>query len=146
MYDFYETKKPKKNVCTSGDTHCLALSASGRVYFWGSYNDVEMKNWADIQPLDDPRKVQVKHSKYFNGPKGKRFYPIHVSMLKHKAIAIACGFVHNAVIVEVNQGGVVRNKLVTWGMVRYLHIFSFCNIILVRAQRFYHTNRARKDS
>ncbi|GFH47758.1 hypothetical protein CTEN210_04233 [Chaetoceros tenuissimus] len=100
----------------SGDTHCLALAASGRVYFWGSYKDVEGKNWADIQPSDDPRKVEDKDAKYFTGPKGKRFYPIHVSMLKHKVIAIACGFVHNAVIVEVNQGGVVRNKLVTWGM------------------------------
>ncbi|GFH53795.1 hypothetical protein CTEN210_10271 [Chaetoceros tenuissimus] len=100
----------------AGDTHCLALAASGRVYFWGSYRDVEGKNWADIQPSDDPRKVEDKDAKYFTGPKGKRFYPIHVSMLKHKAVAIACGFVHNAVIVEVNQGGVVRNKLVTWGM------------------------------
>ncbi|GFH61928.1 hypothetical protein CTEN210_18404 [Chaetoceros tenuissimus] len=100
----------------SGDTHCLALAASGRVYFWGSYIDVEGKNWADIQPFDDPRKVKDKDAKYFTGPKGKRFYPIHVSMLQHKAVVIACGFVHNAAIVEVNQGGVVRNKLVTWGM------------------------------
>ncbi len=98
----------------SGDTHCLALAASGRVYFWGSYKDVEGKNWADIQPSDDPR--HVPKTKHLSGPKGKRFYPIHVSMLNHKAIAIACGFVHNAAIVEVNQGGEVQNKLVTWGM------------------------------
>ena len=113
----------------SGDTQCLALSETGRVYSFGSVKDTEGQSWGDAPPKDDPRKypdyayVPDVSEKEWDWPPdpntfklscGKRHWPTHVNKLPGKAIQVSCGFAYNAALVEKQDA---KNAvLVTWGL------------------------------
>jgi regulator of chromosome condensation len=108
----------------AGDCHCLALSNTGRVYFFGAYKCKDGKRWRDGLPLDDPRiHPQEKERKPTPPVKnrdwivaGKCDWPIHCSQLGAEAIEIACGFSYSAALVKRVVRGVQRQDVLTWGM------------------------------
>ncbi len=117
--DNLETKYQEKiDGVDAGDCHSLALSSTGRVYFWGSYKDTEGKAWRDCPPADDPR-VHPDPEKRSKAPGGKQDWPMHVTKLKGEAIQISCGFCMNAAIVlQKKEEGDTNPKqvLLTWGL------------------------------
>lgn len=100
----------------AGDCHSLALSSTGRVYFFGAYKDTEGRCWGDIPPPDDPRIHPKEKERNLKPPTGKHDWPIHVWQLGAKATEIACGFSFSAALVKRVVKGVQRTDLFTWGM------------------------------
>jgi len=125
----------KMKSVSAGDGHCLALSNTGRVYFFGSYKDKEGKAWRDIQPKDDPREypddipvVKLAPKEEENPEPGRRTkmaprerqdWPIHVWQMPGKVTQISSGFCFNAAIVETGTGdsdSASKPRCVTWGL------------------------------
>ena len=102
----------------AGDCHCLALSETGRVYFFGAYKCTGGMRWSDVPPVDDPRvhsKEEENESKIIP-PTGKRDWPIHVWQLGAEAIQIACSNSISAAVVKRTINGIERQQCFTWGL------------------------------
>ena len=108
----------------AGDCHCLALSNTGRVYFFGAYRCKDGARWGDGLPLNDPRihpqekerkpTPPVKNSDWLVA--GKREWPVHCWQLGSEAIEITCGFSFSAALVKRVVRGVQRQDVLTWGI------------------------------
>lgn len=99
-----------------GDTHCLALSITGRVYFFGALKCKEGMCWSDIPPEDDPRIHPEESMRKSVPPAGKREWPIHVWQLGGEAIQIACTYSMCAAVVKRTVNGIQKQECFTWGL------------------------------
>lgn len=100
----------------AGDCHCLALSITGRAYFFGAYKCREGQHWSDVPPEDDPRVHPVEQQRMREPPTGKRDWPIHVWQLGGEAIQIDCCYSISAAVVKRTVNGVQKQELFTWGL------------------------------
>eukprot|EP00557_Chaetoceros_sp_GSL56_P014857 CAMPEP_0176485392 /NCGR_PEP_ID=MMETSP0200_2-20121128/5013_1 /TAXON_ID=947934 /ORGANISM="Chaetoceros sp., Strain GSL56" /LENGTH=677 /DNA_ID=CAMNT_0017882029 /DNA_START=74 /DNA_END=2107 /DNA_ORIENTATION=- len=100
----------------AGDCHCLALSLTGRVYFFGAYKCKEGMRWGDLPPEDDSRIHPKEKERRRVPPAGKRDWPVHVSQLGGEAIQIDCAYSISAAVVKRTVNGVVKQQCYTWGL------------------------------
>jgi regulator of chromosome condensation len=100
----------------AGDCHCLALSMTGRVYFFGAYKCKEGMRWCDVPPEDDPRVHPKEENRMREPPRGKKDWPIHVWQLGGEAIQIDCCYSTCAAVVKRTVNGVPRQECFTWGL------------------------------
>lgn len=103
-------------TCAAGDSHTLAVSDEGRVYFFGAYKDKEGKHWRDVSPPGwplgprDAKKEEERAGSAPKTPRGVQDYPAPVHLLGDvRVVAVACGDSFNAAITE-------DRDLLTWGM------------------------------
>jgi regulator of chromosome condensation len=103
----------------SGDTGSLALSSTGDVYMWGTYNDDENRKFRHMPPKDDKRTptgyTDMNNLKedddptWYYPPRGNQDWPMHVVDIPMRAKDISAGDGVNAALLE-------DDTLVTWGV------------------------------
>ncbi len=103
----------------AGETQSLALSSTGDVYMWGTYNDEENRKFRHMPPRDDTRTPtgykdmnnleEDDDPTWFHPPRGNQDWPLHVVDIPMRAKDISAGGGFNAALLE-------DDTLVTWGV------------------------------